>query len=462
MSAGNTRFRSALSPASHSVQTKDPSTINFRQRLSQASPFPKVSSFGLPLTIKQPELRTHNDSVVPVEGGSLIHPRQQSCTEHDLALLFAGIMSYIFGQTVSVNDVSIFLTECQQNHILGVLTCILGIGLYRYIVTRCATTPLAVNQLILEDAYGRIRPFSTDVCMDFDILKKFLEVHYQDTAGPVGAALVKVGQFHVMLGSRRGKVFGRTDWNRNLVKSGYRIVNSVYVNKEDAKCLTCATVMAVTGLGEFHCASCQAYYRDCDTFRPSITQHTRAPLISPLLARPQARQLPLRQAQLPMVVPVLDEEQDLDKNEITEEIEYDVRGLVNIDLRIKPQRRKTSTTKLQKRSKEGLKPASEQGNYDELHSDDIGGKLLQSLRFDGMSAQHIAPTSSTTHEWLFSHEKFVAWIDNSNTAGRRGILWIQGKPGSGKSTIMKPWPGLKEHGKHKLSSLTSSMHIRTN
>lgn len=252
MSAGNTRFRSALSPASHSVQTKDPSTINFRQRLSQASPFPKVSSFGLPLTIKQPELRTHNDSVVPVEGGSLIHPRQQSCTEHDLALLFAGIMSYIFGQTVSVNDVSIFLTECQQNHILGVLTCILGIGLYRYIVTRCATTPLAVNQLILEDAYGRIRPFSTDVCMDFDILKKFLEVHYQDTAGPVGAALVKVGQFHVMLGSRRGKVFGRTDWNRNLVKSGYRIVNSVYVNKEDAKCLTCATVMAVTGLGEFH------------------------------------------------------------------------------------------------------------------------------------------------------------------------------------------------------------------
>lgn len=40
--------------------------------------------------------------------------------------------------------------------------------------------------------------------------------------------------------------------------------------------------------------------------------------------------------------------------------------------------------------------------------------------------------SDGTCEWLSSHENFVKWREQ-----HRGLLWIKGKPGSGKSTILK-------------------------
>lgn len=40
-------------------------------------------------------------------------------------------------------------------------------------------------------------------------------------------------------------------------------------------------------------------------------------------------------------------------------------------------------------------------------------------------------------KWLFRHERFRAWEDESRMEEHNGFLWIKGKPGCGKSTIMK-------------------------
>ena len=86
----------------------------------------------------------------------------------------------------------------------------------------------------------------------------------------------------------------------------------------------------------------------------------------------------------------------------------------------------------------------QQGNnyyyfYNGQQSQDKYEALLKSLTFDRMDARlhNVATALEKTSEWLIDHEQFKAWIDNSKAVYHHGFLWIKGKPGSGKSTIMK-------------------------
>lgn len=45
--------------------------------------------------------------------------------------------------------------------------------------------------------------------------------------------------------------------------------------------------------------------------------------------------------------------------------------------------------------------------------------------------QHSVHTAINTCDWIFLHPIFLRWFDGA------GILWIKGKPGSGKSTLMR-------------------------
>jgi len=80
-------------------------------------------------------------------------------------------------------------------------------------------------------------------------------------------------------------------------------------------------------------------------------------------------------------------------------------------------------------------------NYYPLRNlqDDINGTLLKSLTFPRMDARlrNVATALPTTCEWLISHLYFAAWVDRRHSHEHHGFLWIKGKPGSGKSTIMK-------------------------
>ena len=63
-------------------------------------------------------------------------------------------------------------------------------------------------------------------------------------------------------------------------------------------------------------------------------------------------------------------------------------------------------------------------------------ECIRSLHFEGLGdrQRNINPAQAYTFEWIFSESKigFLDWLH-----GEGGIFWITGKPGSGKSTLMK-------------------------
>lgn len=65
--------------------------------------------------------------------------------------------------------------------------------------------------------------------------------------------------------------------------------------------------------------------------------------------------------------------------------------------------------------------------------------LHDSLTFERTDARHrnVDKAMPDTCQWLFSHKHFEVWRDRSGTIDHHDLLWIKGKPGSGKSTIMK-------------------------
>lgn len=64
---------------------------------------------------------------------------------------------------------------------------------------------------------------------------------------------------------------------------------------------------------------------------------------------------------------------------------------------------------------------------------------LKSFSFEKMDARqiNIQQPLSETCEWIFKTTEYKEWSSRQNLEVHHGILWIKGKPGSGKSTLMK-------------------------
>lgn len=79
----------------------------------------------------------------------------------------------------------------------------------------------------------------------------------------------------------------------------------------------------------------------------------------------------------------------------------------------------------------------------ELHDDSgrwiLRSGLLKSLVFTTIDERRstIRSAERTTCEWILQHPAVAAWNVRHDHRLHRGILWIVGKPGSGKSTLMK-------------------------
>lgn len=67
--------------------------------------------------------------------------------------------------------------------------------------------------------------------------------------------------------------------------------------------------------------------------------------------------------------------------------------------------------------------------------------------------QHTVHTAIDTCEWIFVHPIFLRWFDGT------GILWIKGKPGSGKSTLMKSILDHLQNVSNHLNSLLVSLFV---
>ncbi|KAK7428859.1 hypothetical protein QQZ08_004629 [Neonectria magnoliae] len=65
--------------------------------------------------------------------------------------------------------------------------------------------------------------------------------------------------------------------------------------------------------------------------------------------------------------------------------------------------------------------------------------LLESLRFEQSDARHenIKKAHAKTCKWLLKKPKYLEWLDPNKLCDHHGFLWIKGKPGAGKSTLMK-------------------------
>ncbi|KAL6699695.1 Pfs, NB-ARC and ankyrin domain protein [Trichoderma pleuroticola] len=65
--------------------------------------------------------------------------------------------------------------------------------------------------------------------------------------------------------------------------------------------------------------------------------------------------------------------------------------------------------------------------------------LRESLRFDQIEARQmtIKNAHAKTCRWLLHKSEYLDWLDTTKISEHRGFLWIKGKPGAGKSTLMK-------------------------
>ncbi|CAN9384256.1 unnamed protein product [Alternaria alternata] len=65
--------------------------------------------------------------------------------------------------------------------------------------------------------------------------------------------------------------------------------------------------------------------------------------------------------------------------------------------------------------------------------------LMDSLRFDQIDARYatIKNAHAKTCKWLLRKSEHTEWLDPTRLSDHHGFLWIKGKPGTGKSTLMK-------------------------
>ncbi|KAJ5346099.1 hypothetical protein N7452_004103 [Penicillium brevicompactum] len=78
-------------------------------------------------------------------------------------------------------------------------------------------------------------------------------------------------------------------------------------------------------------------------------------------------------------------------------------------------------------------------------------RLLNAFKFEHMDSRKttIKQEQKKTCRWFLSHRCYKAWLDPARLAQHHGFLWISGKPGAGKSTIMKfAYSSMKGKARH--------------
>ncbi|KAL1585162.1 hypothetical protein WHR41_06496 [Cladosporium halotolerans] len=67
------------------------------------------------------------------------------------------------------------------------------------------------------------------------------------------------------------------------------------------------------------------------------------------------------------------------------------------------------------------------------------GAVLEALKFEEMDVRYatVRTAHARTCRWLFGKQEYIDWRDPDLRSQNGGFLWIKGKPGSGKSTLMK-------------------------
>lgn len=78
-------------------------------------------------------------------------------------------------------------------------------------------------------------------------------------------------------------------------------------------------------------------------------------------------------------------------------------------------------------------------SYEQNAEDKRWEEFLNALRFESMGSRFdaITPAHFDTCQWIFKKAEFLRWRNPASGKSRQSILWLKGKPGAGKSTLMK-------------------------
>ncbi|KAJ5281262.1 hypothetical protein N7478_006634 [Penicillium angulare] len=81
----------------------------------------------------------------------------------------------------------------------------------------------------------------------------------------------------------------------------------------------------------------------------------------------------------------------------------------------------------------------ERSNPDPFTSKNNPQQFVDLLKFDQIDSRklNIKKAHSKTCQWLLDHPEYKAWLDPTRLTQYHAFLWLSGKPGAGKSTIMK-------------------------
>jgi len=73
------------------------------------------------------------------------------------------------------------------------------------------------------------------------------------------------------------------------------------------------------------------------------------------------------------------------------------------------------------------------------HASERRQRLLKSFEFPQIDAHRttIRAAHTKTCRWLLKHSKYRDWLDPGKQSQNHGFLWMRGKAGAGKSTMMK-------------------------
>ncbi|KAH7142850.1 hypothetical protein B0J13DRAFT_526297 [Dactylonectria estremocensis] len=88
---------------------------------------------------------------------------------------------------------------------------------------------------------------------------------------------------------------------------------------------------------------------------------------------------------------------------------------------------------------EAEEPGDADSPTEQAFSIDRRKQLLESLKFEQIDSRKttIKAAHIKTCHWFLKHPDYLNWLDFDKQADHHGFLWIRGKPGAGKSIIMK-------------------------
>jgi hypothetical protein len=74
-----------------------------------------------------------------------------------------------------------------------------------------------------------------------------------------------------------------------------------------------------------------------------------------------------------------------------------------------------------------------------LFSEEQKQLMIDSLKFEQIDARliNIKRAHAKTCKWLLQKSEYLDWFDPDKLELHQGLLWMKGKPGAGKSTMVK-------------------------